>query len=122
MNVCHYSPGSMCGHATCEHRAALEQLRIIIARVTAERDEARNTLRLAVRWMGDANDPLTTFEDIADWFYRDTGFLRPGKSEPLECGDRSEEREAAWKVWAKQTREQVYETCRAVCGIGKDEK
>ena len=73
--------------------------------------EMHEALILAVRWMGDPGDPLGTFEDIAEWFYRDTGYLRPGKSEPLECGDRTEEREAAWKGWVTRTREQVRATC-----------
>jgi len=74
---------------------------------------AEASLRLAVRWMGNPADALGTFEDIAEWFYQDTGFLRPGKSEPLECGDRTEEREAAWKAWTQRTRAKVYETCVA---------
>jgi hypothetical protein len=77
-----------------------------------EEEKLRAALKLAVRWMGDPRDPLGTFEDIGEWFYRDTGFLRPGKSEPLECGGRDEERAEAWKDWAHRTREHVYETCR----------
>ena len=83
-------------------------------------EKLRTSLRLAVRWMGDPSDPLGTFEDIAEWFYQDTGFLRPGKSEPLECGDRHEEREKAWNEWTKRTRVHVLETCRAALDSGAD--
>lgn len=77
-------------------------------------------LALAVRWMGDPANPLGTFEDIADWFYRDTGYLRPGKSEPLECGNRSEERDAAWKAWATRTRDQVRAACLGAMRQARD--
>lgn len=87
-----------------------------------EEEKLRVALRLAVRWMGDPSDPLGTFEDIGDWFYRETGFLRPGKSEPLECGGRDEEREAAWQEWAKRKRVHVLEACRAALQSGTGEK
>lgn len=80
--------------------------------VSAARELA-DALRLALRWMGDPDDPIGTFEDIGDWFYLDTGYLRPGKSEPLECGGRDEERRAAWSEWTKRTGDRVRETCRA---------
>ena len=83
-----------------------------------ELDALRKALALAVRWMGDPSDPLGTFEDIGDWFYRDTGYLRPGKSEPLECGGRDEERYAAWDAWAKQTRNHVQKVCREALSDG----
>ncbi len=78
-----------------------------------QEERLRVALRLALRWMGDPDDPLGTFEDIGDWFYRDTGYLRPGKSEPLECGGRDEERQAAWAKWTKKTGAHVREVCRA---------
>lgn len=59
-------------------------------------------LKLALRWQYDPDDPLGTFEDIADWFRRETGYMRPGKSEPMECSygeDREREREKAWNDW-----------------------
>lgn len=84
--------------------------------LSVENARLRNALALAVRWMGDPSDPLGTFEDIGDWFYRDTGLLRPGKSEPLECGDRSEERAAAWKEWTTKKRDHVRATCLSALG------
>lgn len=79
-----------------------------------EREKLYSALRLALRWMGDSDDPTGTFEDIGDWFYRDTGYLRPGKSEPLECGGRDEERQAAWEAWVKKTRAHVRKTCASL--------
>lgn len=96
---------------------ALDAARCMIAetaRLTKENEKLRDALRLAVRWMGNPRDPLGTFEDIGEWFYLETGFLRPGKSEPLECGGRDEEREQAFKDWAHRTREHVYETCASL--------
>ena len=42
------------------------------------------------------------FETIAAEFYRDTGFLRPGKSEPMEMRsvDHDKRRRDAWYRWS----------------------
>lgn len=111
--------GTHCVANFDEKRRKTELLGSYVVRAeTAEADakRLREALTLALRWMGDPTDPLKTFEDIADWFYRDTGYLRPGKSEPLECGDRTEEREAAWKEWTKTMRDHVQAMCRAALG------
>lgn len=46
------------------------------------------------------------FEIVADLFYRDTGFLRPGKSLPMEmCSTESEQRrQTAWEQWVMDNR------------------
>lgn len=60
-----------------------------------------SAISMALRWLGDPDDPTGTFEDIADWYYAETGKLRPGKSEPLECGESDpEERERLFRAWA----------------------
>lgn len=61
----------------------------------------REALRLAARWLGtgEAND---TFEDIAEWFRRETGFLRPGKDSPMALGGREGERRTEWFEWAER--------------------
>lgn len=69
--------------------------------------------KLAARWLGDHRDPTGTFEDIGDWFYRETGFLRPGKSDPLECGDRDEERRRAWDEWVTGKRDLIVDALAA---------
>lgn len=97
---------------TCEEapRTLRGDLRVAtLALVIEDNNKLREALRLALRWMGDPADAMGTFEDIGEWFYRDTGFLRPGKSEPLECGGRDEERQAAWNEWTKRTRAHVRE-------------
>lgn len=47
------------------------------------------------------------FERIADCFYRDTGFLRPGKSEPMETtwGGKEEERRKIYDEWLDRRKE-----------------
>lgn len=46
------------------------------------------------------------FEIVADLFYRDTGFIRPGKSLPMEmCSTESEQqRQVAWEQWTMDNR------------------
>lgn len=75
------------------------------AALIAERDALRAALRLAFDWL-DLSDPTATFDRIADEFYRDTGFMRPGKSMPLEmCGVVNEQRrEVAWAEWITKKR------------------
>ena len=44
---------------------------------------------------------LENWESVAEEFYRDTRFLRPGKSYPLGCEPDPQERNAAWNTWVK---------------------
>lgn len=46
------------------------------------------------------------FEIVAELFYRDTGFMRPGKSMPMEmCSSVSEHRRReAWDKWVADNR------------------
>jgi hypothetical protein len=50
----------------------------------------------------EGEDVLYQFERIAADFERDTGFMRPGKSQPLDCGHTDAEREDAWKAWVAE--------------------
>jgi predicted nucleic acid-binding Zn-ribbon protein len=86
----------------------------------AERDAAQaeaSALREVIEeqlWRAD--HALEAFEEQAETFYRETGILAPGKSEPLEWGDRwtDDERRTAWTEWRiKRNAEQV-ELWRAV--------
>ncbi len=89
---------------------------IACALPTSERFEAHSTdvetvlarvadmlgaLRLASRWLG-TGDAFTDFEDIGDWYNRETGRLRPGKSEPMSggSGDSEDERRLKFRAWA----------------------
>ena len=47
------------------------------------------------------DNALENWENVAAEFYRDTGFLRPGKSYPPECYVDPEEQRAAWNTWVK---------------------
>ena len=69
-----------------------------------QRKELQEKLTTVRRWLG-SDDPNETFEDIADWFYTDTGIMRPGKSQPMEmCGSSDEERHDAFRKWAQEKR------------------
>lgn len=49
------------------------------------------------------SDPMQAFENLAAQFYAETGFLAPGKSEPLEMSsvDRDVERAQRYNEWTK---------------------
>jgi hypothetical protein len=76
----------------------------LIAERDALRDQIaqlREALTVTAEWL-DTRNPTETFERIAGQFYRETGFMRPGKDEPMS-GYTSEEhrrrREVAWSAW-----------------------
>lgn len=55
------------------------------------------------------------WERVAEAFYRATGYLRPGKSEPIAMGgslERDNEREAAWAAWVEGFRKAMREALR----------
>jgi hypothetical protein len=68
---------------------------------TSKALEMRAALEAVKVWRGVGLDPLEHFEAIGEMFYKDTGFLRPGKSEPMECYSegREEERRKFWEAW-----------------------
>ena len=48
------------------------------------------------------------FDTVADWFYRDTGIMRPGKDSPPGCAGHSyEERRDAWEAWLKERKAEL---------------
>tara|TARA_R110000868_G_scaffold53537_2_gene167914 strand:+ start:880 stop:1140 length:261 start_codon:yes stop_codon:yes gene_type:complete len=47
------------------------------------------------------DNALEHWENVAEEFYRDTGFLRPGKSYPCESCVDEEEQRAAWDKWVR---------------------
>ncbi len=60
--------------------------------------KVRTALRLAWDLCREDEDANTCFERIASWFYKETGYLRPGK----DCRIHSyEERQAVWEPWIK---------------------
>lgn len=69
-------------------------------RLTKRVQELEAILTIVQRWLGTgyANED---FEEIADWFHRDTGYLRPGKDSASPIDD-YEERKEAWEKWRKE--------------------
>lgn len=77
-------------------------------RLRTERLE--RALTLVRRWHHDGNHN-EVFERIAEWFWEDTGIMRPGKSQPLEGPHRGdEERRAAWDKWVASKRREISDT------------
>lgn len=49
------------------------------------------------------------WEAMAEWFYRETGVLRPGKDQPASGNGHSDaERELAWSVWCGETKVRIW--------------
>lgn len=62
------------------------------------------------RWYRNPGD-LETWEDIASWFHRETGHLRPGKDKPIGF-HQTEDVEPdccmdAWLIWSEDKRDEA---------------
>ena len=69
-----------------------------------EDENVRAALALASAWSFDPDeDANVRFERIAEWFHRETGMLRPGKSQPIEChgSPNDEERQERFTKWCE---------------------
>lgn len=67
-------------------------------------------------WFGLTKPPLDQWEDLAEEFHKETGFMRPGKDYPMGYGldeEREAERSAAWKQWAEKRRDEMIARLRA---------
>lgn len=74
----------------------------------------RAALTDTIAWMWDPDaDPTEQFEQVAAVFYRDTGHLRPGKSDPMAMTGSPEDRAQAWEVWRHQRAREVLANMRA---------
>ncbi len=90
------------------------------ARVAAEaRAPLLKALKAVERWLHDADNPGMTFERLAEDFYRETGFMRPGKDsaaaahqDPLEC-------DIAWSEWRVARAAKVLAECRAAIALAE---
>lgn len=74
----------------------------IVAQRDAELAEARRAMRLALeQWRKPDEGYSAYFERQAERFYRATGLMAPGKSQPLEMAscDNDDERQAAWTAF-----------------------
>lgn len=66
-------------------------------------------------WLDD-RDINDQFERIGEKFYAETGFLRPGKAEPIDmCGgeEHAQHRQKAWRDWCAQWRLSLIERLSA---------
>jgi hypothetical protein len=65
-------------------------------------------------------NPVAWYEDLAGLFFRKTGRMAPGKSEPMGFGGRSQEYEAEtrrlWDAFTKRLREQALAEMRSIVG------
>jgi len=95
-----------------------------LAAVTAERDALRSALlgveELHFREGENAN---ARFERIGEVFYRETGYLRPGKSESPHTWHpgKDEEREAAFTDWTKKRINAARAALAAPAAAGREE-
>ena len=86
---------------------------------TSKALEMREALEQVRIWRGIGMDPVEHFEAIGDMFQRDTGFLRPGKSEPMETyyDGREEERRGYWEAWCKNMNLKLDEQITAALAV-----
>lgn len=75
-------------------------------------EDRRLLATVAEGFAGD--NALENWENVAEEFYRDTGFLRPGKSYPPELEPDPEEQRAAWNAWAKARAIRIAAAIRAL--------
>lgn len=98
-------------------------IRTEIAQLRADLAAVRGACALALRWLGDPDDPNGTFEDIGAWYQRETGRLRPGKSLPMEmAGDSQEEREKHFRAWADAKDREVRAALKSAGGASRTER
>jgi hypothetical protein len=68
----------------------------------------RDTLIADLLLYLDNRDVTAQFDAIAEKFYQETGFLRPGKSAPMEMSAVTQRRrEDAWATWCAQWRQKL---------------
>ncbi len=83
-------------------------------RAMSDAEQMREALQMIHDWRGLCDSSkFETWERIASDFYRDTGFLRPGKSYPMDCQPDEKEQSAAWKAWVTEQNAKVDDAIRA---------
>jgi hypothetical protein len=72
--------------------------------------ELREANNNAKRWITDPSKGANEiFEDIGDWFNKDTGYMRPGKSYSMYEGPPPEDLQEIWEKWCKDKKKEIYE-------------
>jgi hypothetical protein len=111
-----------CGNGTQQHYVSHgnddPQFR---AEVRAKWNSRSSTELLAAltecgEWFGLTKPPLDQWEDLAEEFRKETGFLRPGKDYPMGAGlteEQEAERSAVWKTWSEARRDRMIANVRA---------
>lgn len=95
-------------------RLAKERLAELEAQPRIDLEALRKALALVERWTWNPDGEPAQFEDVADWFYQETGMLRPGKSQPLEGGYSDEARSTAWERWRREKSREVLHSVRSL--------
>lgn len=74
------------------------------ARLSAASPALFDALSDLDRLWGRTGDSMTDFEDVAEWFYQETGFLRPGKDCRINDPD---VRRTHYDAWIKSKRDKA---------------
>lgn len=78
------------------------------ARAIAAVPELLEACELTQAWRGLPNEGASAlWERIAEWFHRETGFLRPGKDSPAAGLVVDGERGRAWNEWCLAKSEEI---------------
>jgi len=75
----------------------------------------------ALAWL-DYSDVTAHYDRLADAFHRDTGYMAPGKSVPLEMNPGEEweaERAPAWHKWCAERRAALCSQLRAALSLAR---
>ena len=88
--------------------SALTALETELATAKADLKRAREAINSALEWFHNPDEhPLTQFERIGDWFYSETGHLRPGKDDRTEDTSSPENRDRFVKWCQDKSRERL---------------
>lgn len=118
-----YYPQHIRAPQDCPRGDMTEERASEIAQLRADLAAVRGACALALRWLGDPDDPNGTFEDIGAWYQRETGRLRPGKSLPMAmAGDSQEEREKHFRAWADAKDREVRAALKSAGGASRTER
>jgi len=99
----------------CEYHEAKDKLFSYIRTLEARNEVLEKALKAAHDWRGLCDScENDTFERIGEMFFKDTGFLRIGKSEsPAVYSDgREKRRTLAWNEWVERKNDELNKQIR----------